>query len=229
MQRGAAWAPVAELLPQRYPSLALEHRAHDYEGRLGEIAAAASPGAALIGYSLGGRLALRAALRDPGRYGALILVGATAGIEDSAERSARREADERLAAWIEQQPIEAVVERWECQPVFSTQSRELVQAQRPSRMSHDPGELAELLRSAGQGALTPVWDQLPQLQAPVLVLAGGLDARYAEAAERIARTCPNGRAELIEGAGHAAHLERPDETARLSGEFLDQHLVQGVV
>jgi 2-succinyl-6-hydroxy-2,4-cyclohexadiene-1-carboxylate synthase len=226
MQHGAAWAPVAELLPERYPSVALEHRAHDYDGRLEEIAAAAPRGAALVGYSLGGRLALRAALHAPDRYGAVILVGATAGIEDVADAAVRREADEQLAAWIERQPIEAVVERWERQPVFSTQSKQLVAGQRPGRLSHEPRELASLLRSAGQGTLAPVWDRLPGLHTPVLALAGALDPRYAETAERIAQACPQGHAALIEGAGHAAQLERPDEVARLSVEFLDQHLVQ---
>ena len=62
MQRGDAWRPVAELLPERYPSVLLDHAEHSLEGRLREIAEAASDGAVLVGYSLGGRLALRAAL-----------------------------------------------------------------------------------------------------------------------------------------------------------------------
>src|SRR5919197_3706729 len=93
MQRGDAWRAVAELLPERYPSALLDHREHSFEGRLQEIAASGS-GPVLVGYSLGGRLALRAALRDPARYAGLVLVGATAGID---ERSARAEADEKLA------------------------------------------------------------------------------------------------------------------------------------
>ena len=63
MQRGEAWRPVAELLPERDPSDLLDHRQHDYEGRLAEIAEHGE-GAVLAGYSLGGRLALHAALRD---------------------------------------------------------------------------------------------------------------------------------------------------------------------
>src|SRR3954470_21642887 len=81
MQRGDAWRGVAELLPQRYPSVLLEHREHTYEGRLDEIASAGE-GAVLVGYSLGGRLVLRAALGDPSRYAGVVTVGATAGIEE---------------------------------------------------------------------------------------------------------------------------------------------------
>src|SRR4051794_26402750 len=83
MQRGEAWRAVAELLPERYPSTLLDHRSHDYEGRLAEIRAEGE-GAVLAGYSLGGRLALHAALRDPTRFAALVTVGTSAGIEDGA-------------------------------------------------------------------------------------------------------------------------------------------------
>ena len=208
MQRGDAWLPVAELLPERYPSHLLDHREHDYEGRLREIAAAGE-GAVLAGYSLGGRLALRAALRDPGRYAGLVTVGASAGIEDPAARATRREADERLATWMEGVAIEDVVELWERQPVFGGQPSSLVAAQRAGRLAHDPRDLALLLHSAGQGALEPVWDELPTLDLPVLALAGAHDATYVDAARRIADAAPRARTAVIEGAGHAPQLERP--------------------
>jgi 2-succinyl-6-hydroxy-2,4-cyclohexadiene-1-carboxylate synthase len=222
MQRGSAWAPVADLLGERYPSVLLDHREHSFEGRLGEIAPAGHD-AVLCGYSLGGRLALRAVLREPGRYAALAMVGASAGLEDRAARSARRDADERLAAWIEAAPIEEVVAIWERQPLFADQSDALVERQRAGRLNHDPRGLAELLRAAGQGALPPVWRELPKLELPVLAIAGARDERYGAAAHRIAELLPLGRAELVEDAGHAPQLQRPEAVARLLGEFLDRH------
>mgnify|MGYP003288263038 CR=1 FL=1 len=149
MQRGDAWRPVAELLPERYPSALLDHREHSFEGRLREIAAAGE-GRVLAGYSLGGRLALRAALREPGRYGGLVTVSTTAGIDEPTAHKARAEADERLAAWIEASPIEDVVSVWERQPLFADQSDALVEEQRPGRLSHDPAGLALLLRTASR-------------------------------------------------------------------------------
>ena len=224
MQRGDAWAPVAERVAERYPSTCLDFRTHTFEGRVGEILEAAEPGDVLAGYSMGGRLALHAALRDPRRLAALVLVGASAGIEDEAERAARARADEALAGWMETQPVEAIVERWERQPVFATQSAELVAAQRTGRLTHEPAELATLLRTAGQGACDPVWARLADLACPLLALAGERDVYYARAGRRLAALAPAGEFRLVRGAGHAPQLEQPGATAEALLELLDEDL-----
>jgi 2-succinyl-6-hydroxy-2,4-cyclohexadiene-1-carboxylate synthase len=219
MQRGDAWRPVAELLRERYPSVMLEHEQSSFEGRLGEISAAGE-GRLLVGYSLGGRLALRAALRDPERYLGIVTIGATAGIDEPSLRSMRAEADERLAAWMEAAPIEDIVGVWERQPLFADQSEALIEAQRPGRLAQDPAALAMLLRTAGQGVLEPVWHELLFLELPLLAIAGARDEGYVRAAKRIADMAPRGRAEIVEEAGHAVQLQRPEEVARLLEEFL---------
>lgn len=227
MQGARSWAGVLERMGRRYRALALEHRAHDFEGRLAEIEAAGAEGAVLVGYSLGGRLALHAALRAaerPGRFGALVTLGVSAGIEDPEERERRRVADLELAAWIERSPIQAVVERWERVPALAGQPPQLVRAQRRDRLAQNPARLAELLRSAGQGALAPVWVRLPSLSMPVLALAGARDAPYVATAERIAAIASRARAAVVPRAGHAAHLERPSAFAGALLEFLDEHL-----
>ena len=226
MQGPASWAPVAARIGRRYRPLALDHRAHDLEGRLAEIEAAAPRGAALVGYSLGGRLALHATLRaaaDRGRFGALVVVGTSAGIVDPVERRERRRADDRLAAWMAASAIEDIVAHWEQLPALAGQPSELVAAQRADRLARDPARLAELLRSAGQGALEPVWDRLAELDTPLLALAGERDPHYRDAAQRMALLAPRGEAAVVPGAGHAAHLERPAAAAALL-DFLDEHL-----
>lgn len=210
MQRGDAWAPVAERLGERYPSVLLDR-----------ADAPAPEGAVVVGYSMGGRLALHAALGEPSRWRALVLVGVSAGVPDP---DARRAADEELATWIESSPIEAVVARWERQPVFASQGPELVAAQRPGRLRHDPAELARLLRTAGQGAVPPVWDRLPELDLPVLCLAGALDETYVAAGRRMASLLPLGTMRTIPGAGHAPQLEAPDAVAAELRAFLDERL-----
>lgn len=227
MQGPGAWAPVSARIGRRYKPLALDHRAHDFEGRLAEIEAAAPRGAALVGYSLGGRLALHAALRavsDRGRFGALVVIGTSAGIADPVERRERRRADERLADWMASSAIEDVVAQWERVPALAGQPMELVVDQRADRLAHDPSQLAELLRSTGQGILEPVWHRLAELDTPLLALAGERDPRYRAAAQRMALLAPRAKAVIVPGAGHAAHLEQPVATAAALLDFLDEHL-----
>jgi len=222
-QRGEAWASVADRVAQKYRSLPIDFSTWTFDGRLREIADRLDDGDVAVGYSMGGRLALKAALRRPGKFGALVLVGTSAGIEDHAARAERRGADEELADWIEQHTIEEFAERWEAQPVFATQPPEVVSAQRPGRLAHEPARLAQLLRSAGQGMFEPVWHQLESIDCPVLAVAGERDTRYADASYRIAERVKHGRARLIAGAGHAPQLERPGEFAAVLLDFLDEH------
>lgn len=210
MQRGDAWAAVADRLAERYPSVLLD-----------SAEARPAPHTVPVGYSMGGRIVLHAALADPRRWPALVLVGVSAGVKDPDER---RAADEELAAWIERAPIEDVVARWERQPVFATQSEEVVAAQRPGRLSHEPAELARLLRTHGQGTTPAVWAQLSHLRLPVLCLVGALDEHYVAAGRRMASLLPNGICRTIPGAGHAPQLEAPAAVADELLAFLDSRL-----
>ena len=227
MQGPGSWEPVVARIGRRYRARALDHRADDLRARIAEVEAAAAPGAVLVGYSLGGRVVLAAALATvaaPGRFGALVLLGANGGIEDPAERAKRRAADERLAGWIESSPIEDVVAYWERIPALAGQEPELIASQRADRLAQDPRRLARLLRSAGQGALEPVWDRLQALETPLLAVAGERDTGYVVSAERIAALAPRGRALTIPDAGHAAHLEQPEAFSAVLLELLDEHL-----
>jgi len=224
MQRGEAWEPVAGRLAASYRSTCLDFDTWTFEERIGELLEAATPGSAVVGYSMGGRLALRAALSDPRAFRALVLLGATPGVEEDGQRRSRRAADDELADWMERSPIQAVVDHWERQAVLASQSPELVERQRRGRLSHEPERLAAMLRATGQGVLPPVWDQLHKLSLPVLAVAGESDDKYVQIAERMAAELPQGRAAIIPQAGHAAHLEQPEEFSDLLLDFLDEHL-----
>jgi 2-succinyl-6-hydroxy-2,4-cyclohexadiene-1-carboxylate synthase len=225
MQRGDAWAPVAARIARRWRTALVDFGEPTLDACVSTVGSAAA-GGAVVAYSMGGRIALHAALRDPVSFRALVLVGATAGIEDDAARRSRRAADRSLAEWMEGAAIEAVVDHWESQAVFDTQSDALVAAQRPGRLSHEPLELAAMLRATGQGTLEPLWDRLGDLTIPVLAVAGEDDDKYAAVAARMADALPNGRAALIPGAGHAAHMEQPEAFSELLADFLDEHLGQ---
>lgn len=220
MQRADAWEQVARIVGERYPSTAVDLLGTTLDERLAEVRASAD-GAVAIGYSMGGRLALAAAIGET-RLAGVVTVGASAGIEADSDRRCRAEADEALAAWIEANPIDAIVERWENLPVFATQAPRLRMAQRRGRLSHDPAALASLLRTAGQGAMASLWDRLPEIACPALFVAGSFDEPYSATAARMAAAVPGGRWEVVEEAGHAPQLEQPERFAALLLEFLDR-------
>jgi 2-succinyl-6-hydroxy-2,4-cyclohexadiene-1-carboxylate synthase len=175
--------------------------------------------ATYLGYSLGGRLCLRLALDRPDLVRALILVGASPGLDEGAERAARQASDAELAAEIERDGVERFLDRWLTQPLFATLPAE--RAGRAERLTNTAANLAESLRRHGTGAQQPLWDRLATLRPPVLLLAGGADGKFSALARRMAAAIgPTARVVLLDGAGHAAHLERPDETAILVREFL---------
>ena len=178
--------------------------------------------ATYVGYSMGGRLCLRLALDRPDLVQSLVLVGASPGLADEAEGAARREADEALAAEIEQIGTAAFLEKWLAQPMFATltPAPEDIEA----RLANSSAGLATALRRLGSGVQEPLWSRLGELQMPVLAVAGHEDLRYAHVAEEMAAAIGvNAQVVALAGAGHAAHLERPISFARLLGAFLVLH------
>jgi 2-succinyl-6-hydroxy-2,4-cyclohexadiene-1-carboxylate synthase len=176
----------------------------------------------LVGYSLGGRLALQVAARMPGRLRSLVTIGAHAGMAE-AERPGRRAADEKLAASLESGGMAPFVEYWSALPLFSGQARRgaaFVEAVRRQRLANDPQGLARSLRGMGGGSMEPVWNRLSDFGEPALFVAGAEDERYVRYAQRLAGMVPKGAAAIVPGAGHAVHLEQPDAMASL----LEAHL-----
>jgi 2-succinyl-6-hydroxy-2,4-cyclohexadiene-1-carboxylate synthase len=184
------------------------------------VAAAAGPEPATwFGYSLGGRLALRLALDRPDLLEGLALLGATAGIEDAAARDARAEMDERLASGLERKGLDSFVEGWLSQKLFSGLAREAAGVE--ERKQGTVEGLAYSLRRLGTGAQEPVWGRLGEITVPVLVMAGEYDSKFSALAFRLAAAIgENAGISFVPGAGHAAHLERPQSVAAILGRFL---------
>lgn len=180
--------------------------------------------AALLGYSMGGRVALRLALRAPERLWALVLESTSPGIEDAEERRARRKSDALLTELIEREGVEAFVDRWEALPLFATQARlpaSIRQGLRRQRLANSPQGLANSLRGMGAGAEEPVLDRLGEVHVPTLLIAGALDEKYSRLARRMSRAIPRARLEIVSEAGHAVHLEQPDVFAGIVKRFLE--------
>jgi 2-succinyl-6-hydroxy-2,4-cyclohexadiene-1-carboxylate synthase len=170
-----------------------------------------------VGYSMGGRVALAAALAHPERVATLTLIGASPGIEDEGERRKRRAADEALARELEEAGLAAFVDRWMARPVFAGQHRlghRHLREARAERLAGSARGYAASLRGMGQGAQPSHWGRLGGLGVPVLLMAGAEDEKYVEIARAMAERIPEARVEAVPGAGHAAHLEAGDEAVR---------------
>ena len=177
----------------------------------------------LLGYSMGGRLALYMALRYPARFRSLILESASPGLADATERAERRRRDQALADAIEAQGIQWFVEHWESLPLWASQAHlppEILQAQRQQRLSNHPLGLANSLRGQGTGAQPNLWPQLPALQLPTLLLVGAADAKFLGINQAMAARLPRAQLQLIPAAGHNTHLENPPAFSRAVRSFL---------
>ena len=167
----------------------------------------------LAGYSMGGRIALHAALALPERVRRLVLIGASPGLADAAEREQRRRADEALADRIEAIGVEAFADEWAALPLWDGQPERVRAAARADRLRNTAPGLAAALRGLGTGALPSLWGRLEELTIPVTLVAGERDEKFRAIAERMASRLVDARVVVIPGAGHAAQLERPDLVA----------------
>jgi 2-succinyl-6-hydroxy-2,4-cyclohexadiene-1-carboxylate synthase len=182
-----------------------------------------APRGHIIGYSLGARTALYFAATRPSCVASLVLEGGSAGIEEETERAARRSEDEGRAIALTRDGLEAFVNAWEELPLFATQkklSSKVLADQRARRLKNDADALARSLRHSGTGTQHWLGDHFHKIVAPVLLIAGSLDEKYANIARQMRETLPNARCAIVEGAGHNVHLEKPDEFIALVDGFL---------
>jgi 2-succinyl-6-hydroxy-2,4-cyclohexadiene-1-carboxylate synthase len=213
---GASESPAD---PLRY---SMQHCVQDLIALLDELAITQAD---VLGYSMGGRVALHLALRAPHRIRRLVLESASPGIEDESERSNRIRADDQLADRIERDGIEVFVDAWEQQPLLTLAEHvpsTTRQRQHQLRLQNRTLGLANSLRGMGTGQQLPVWDRLPHFERPTLLVVGERDARYRGIAERMQRLLPNATLEVIDNAGHTAHVDQPAQFAPLVTNFLDR-------
>jgi 2-succinyl-6-hydroxy-2,4-cyclohexadiene-1-carboxylate synthase len=166
----------------------------------------------LLGYSMGGRLALYLACHYPNRFSHLILESSSPGLASEGERAKRRQEDEALADWIEASGIEAFVNRWEALPLWASQrqlSEAVRQQLRRQRLQNNLVGLANSLRGMGTGAQPSLWPHLPALTVPTLLIVGELDGKFVAINQQMVKQLGNGRLHIIPQAGHTTHLERP--------------------
>lgn len=236
----ADWSGFAAGCGDRYRFLAVDLPGHgqsaaaddagnvSFEGALDALEHALArerAPACLVGYSMGGRLALGLALRRPALVSGLVLVSSSPGLVTPVERMQRAREDDALAERLAIGGLPRFLQDWYRQPLFqSLRDRPgLERTLRLRRAGGDARALARALRGLGVGRQLPLWTALPGLPVPVLAVAGALDTRYAEVLRRVAGLCPRGRLLIVPGAGHMPHLEHPEFFDIQVRRFLEQH------
>lgn len=176
----------------------------------------------LVGYSMGGRVALALGCTEPRRLRSLALIGASAGIADPVERRLREQADAARAERI-LTDLAGFVDEWLANPLFAGQAtlgdRHLRDA-RAQRLASRPEGLARSLLAGGTGSMAPLHSRLNDCDPPTLVLAGAHDTKFCQIAEQLAAALPRAVVARIDGAGHAAHVEQPVATAAAISAFI---------
>ena len=228
-QTRACWGPLVDGLAATHRCRLVDAPGHGGSDAVradlwecGRLLLDVADGSVLVGYSMGARMALHAALLDAARgtgtLGGLVLISGTAGIDDHDERAARRAADDRLADRIEQIGVDRFVDEWLSGPLFA----HLPPWARfeDERRSNTPEGLAASLRDAGTGRQDPLWSRLGEIEVPTLVVTGDDDAKFTELGRRLVAAMARSTHAAIPGAGHSTHLEAPTPTLEAISAFL---------
>ena len=171
----------------------------------------------LVGYSLGGRAALTFACCYPERILTLTLESASPGIVDETERARRFAEDSARAESILKDGISAFVEQWYRMPLFASLNShpQKLSSIKESAKQNDPRWMAKVIRELSPGAQSPLWDSLPMLSFPVLLIAGAKDEKYVQVIHKMSERIPSAQKNIVPDAGHNVHAERPNKYVSL--------------
>jgi 2-succinyl-6-hydroxy-2,4-cyclohexadiene-1-carboxylate synthase len=175
----------------------------------------------LIGYSMGGRLALYLACRFPRRFKSVVLESASPGLATEPERSQRQKQDEQLAIQLETASWPSFLSQWYEQPIFESLRRHPNFGLLLERRSQNrPQELAQVLRKLGTGNQPSLWKELSHIQLPIGLMVGELDSKFMGINQKMLPHCQNAQLSIVPGCGHVVHFEHPHAFA----EILKTHL-----
>jgi 2-succinyl-6-hydroxy-2,4-cyclohexadiene-1-carboxylate synthase len=176
----------------------------------------------LLGYSMGGRLALYMTLHFPERFEKVVLESASPGLQTEKDRSHRRQADFELSQKLENSKIEEFLLEWYDRPLFqSLKNSPKFDRLRESRLENNPIELAKSLRNMGTGNQPSLWEKIAENQIPILLLAGEYDDKFKTINTEMANLCVSASLRIVSNAGHNIHFENAEKFTAIVKEFYD--------
>lgn len=182
-----------------------------------------------IGYSMGGRIALHLEKRYPCHIPALIGLSTGPGLKTEEERRQRRQADAELMQKLDTLGLREFLIQWYQSPLFQSiqKNRQLLNLLMASRLQNNSLQLRRAIEIFGNGVMPSLWERLPELEKPVLLLCGALDRKYCRINQEMSGLIQVCEHHIIEGGDHAFYQEKPLETALLIRHFL-RPIIEGV-
>ncbi|PLR79419.1 2-succinyl-6-hydroxy-2,4-cyclohexadiene-1-carboxylate synthase [Bacillus sp. V3-13] len=177
----------------------------------------------VLGYSMGGRLALTFAVKYPDRVRKLILESASPGLNSAEERANRRNADKQLAGFILEKGVAEFIAYWEETPLFASQktlAEEERKIIRQQRLKNSAIGLANSLIGMGTGTQPSWWKELTNVMNNTLLITGTLDDKFCRIAALMSEKLPQNQWIKVDKAGHAVHVEQPEKFGTIVSEFL---------
>jgi 2-succinyl-6-hydroxy-2,4-cyclohexadiene-1-carboxylate synthase len=176
----------------------------------------------LVGYSMGGRIALYLAIHFPQYFPGVILESASPGLSSQLERDRRIAKDSKLAEQLESSDFDFAnfLQQWYSNPLFASLGKHPNYPRAIARrLCNDPNQLAKSLRSIGLGTQPTLWKSLPEIQIPLLLIVGELDPKFIRINQIMANCCPQASLYRINNTGHNVHFEAPLQFSKLLKYF----------
>ena len=170
----------------------------------------------LLGYSLGGRLALHACIHRPDLWEGVVVVGADPGLASSEEKNQQFARDRNWADRLKKEPLEQLVREWDEQPVFCG-----IENSAPRNLEElDPIQLSQQFEVFSKGLQQNLVPALSELKnPPVLFLAGEKDKKFQQIGDELAELCPVVKSQWVEDSGHRVPWENPESFSRILIDF----------
>ena len=168
----------------------------------------------LVGYSMGGRLALYLTICFPQYFYKVVLESASAGLRTASEKSDRLTKDQKLATELEHlkhHDFRLFLENWYQQPIFaSLRSHPNFPQMLEKRLNNSPAQLAKSLRNLSIGMQPSLWEKLSKSEVPLLLLVGELDLKFVQINQQMQQLCKLSQLEIVPNCGHNIHFENPN-------------------
>jgi 2-succinyl-6-hydroxy-2,4-cyclohexadiene-1-carboxylate synthase len=225
------WGPFADELAKQFEVILVDAPGHGESGHdevdhweAGRLLLEVGGRATYIGYSMGGRIAMHAALQSPDLVQGLVLIGAHPGIKSESDRSDRRRSDVALAAQLEVDGLTKFVDHWLENPMFYQLGP--TNDFRAERLLNRPEGLVGSIVHVGTGSQRPLWDQLQRLRMPTFLIAGEIDDKFVKIGlQTLDAIGPTATLSIEAGLGHSVHLERPVKVAAAITSFIDEEVL----